>query len=108
MKYITPINIWRDGQTVTATILRMYISYDNLKTTATFQYELCDAQGCSLATGSLNIYGDTYADWGASGDSNLEAYQYGAASLNLTITGDVPEPTVEDVPVVDTPDTPSV
>lgn len=103
MKYITPINIWRDGQTVTATILYMYISYDNLKTTATFQYELCDEQGASLASGSLNIYGDSYAQWGASGDSNAEAYAYGAASLNLTITGDVPEPTVEDVPLTDYP-----
>ena len=80
----------------------MYISYDNLKSTATFQYELCDAAGCALVSGSLSIYGDTYASWGNSGDSNTEAYQYGASSLNLTITGDVPEPTV-DTTIPDTP-----
>ena len=98
MKTIQSIDIWKDGQSKQATILKMYISYDDLKSTATFQYQLCDDSLCSIADGSLSIYGDNYLNWGGSGDSNEEAYVFGASQLNLTITGDyVP-------PVVVTPD----
>lgn len=46
---------------------------------------------------SIQINGTDYINWGSSGDSNEEAYLYGASFLNLTITGEyippVPEPT---------------
>lgn len=94
MKTITPINIWKDGEFKQASILKMYISYDDLGNTATFQYELCDELLCSIANGSLTINGNAYDNWGNSGDSNEEAYLYGASELNLTITGDYVPPVI--------------
>lgn len=102
MKNIQSITIWKDGETFQATILKMYISYDNLESTATFQYDLCDEQLKPLINGSIIINGTDYINWGSSGDSNEEAYLYGASFLNLTITGEyitpVPEPTPEPTP----------
>jgi hypothetical protein len=94
MKTIQPIDIWKDGQSRQASILKMYISFDDLTATATFQYQLCDDALYPIAEGRLHIYGDEYASWGSSGDSNEEAYVYGAAQLNLTITGEYIPPVV--------------
>jgi hypothetical protein len=97
MKAIQPITIWKDGQSKQATIFKMYISYDDLNTTATFQYQLLDDTLYPIAEGRLQIHGDTYANWGSSGDSNEEAYVYGATILNLTITGQYIPPVVESI-----------
>lgn len=97
MKTIQPIDIWKDGQPKQATILKMYISYDDLTTTATFQYQLCDDTLWSIAEGRLQISGADYSSWGSSGDSNEEAYVYGATALNLTITGEYIPPVVEPI-----------
>lgn len=96
MKTIQPIDIWKDGQSKQATIFKMYISYDDLNTTATFQYQLCDDSLWSIAEGRLSIHGTEYENWGSSGDSNEEAYVYGATALNLTITGDYVPPVQPD------------
>jgi len=85
MKNIQPITIWKDGETKQANILKMYISYDNLVSNATFQYQLCDEQLTILSEGSIQISDTDYLNWGSSGDSNNEAYIYGASVLNLTI-----------------------
>lgn len=95
MKNIQPITIWKDGESKQVSILKMYISYDNLESTATFQYDLCDDQIKSLVNGSINISGSNYVNWGSSGDSNEEAYLYGASYLNLTITGEYIPPVTE-------------
>jgi hypothetical protein len=98
MKTIQPITIWKDGETFQATLLKMYISYDDLKSTATFQYDLCNDQIKSLINGSINISGSEYLSWGSSGNSNDEAYLYGASHLNLTITGEYISPVTEPTP----------
>jgi len=92
MKTIQSINIWKDGQLKQANLFKMYISYDDLNSTATFQYQLCDDTFKPISEGSLSIYGNDYLNWGNSGDSNLEAYTYGATQLNLVITGDYVPP----------------
>jgi hypothetical protein len=97
MKTIQPINIWKDGQLKQANLFKMYISYDDLNSTATFQYQLCDDTFKPISEGSLSIYGNDYSNWGGSGDSNNEAYVYGATQLNLVITGNY-TPTVEPTP----------
>ena len=97
MKSIQAINVWKDGESKEATILRMYISYDDLITTATFQYQLCDDTLSTIAEGSVNISGDSYDTWGSSGDSNGEAYIYGASQLNLIITGDYFPPLIDPI-----------
>ena len=105
MKTIQPIDIWKDGELKQATILKMYISYDDLNTTATFQYQLCNDLLNSIAESKLSIHGADYANWGSSGDSNQEAYLYGATTLNLTITGDYipPAPPVDPDPIPEEP-----
>ena len=85
MKAIQPLDIWSDGDTKTATCLRLYISYDDLATRAAFQYALCDIDGVTIYEGQVIIEGQTYLDWGSSGDSNTEAYTIAAAQLNLTL-----------------------
>jgi len=100
MKNIQSITIWKDGETFQATILKMYISYDNLESTATFQYDLCDEQLKPLINGNIIINGTDYLNWGSSGDSNNESYLYGASFLNLTITGEYVPPVqiIEPIP----------
>ena len=85
MRDIQPLDIWSDGDTKTATCLRLYISYDDLATRAAFQYALCDIDGAIIYEGQIIIEGQTYLDWGSSGDSNTEAYTIAATQLNLTL-----------------------
>lgn len=92
MKTIQPISIWKDGSSLSASIFKMYISYDDLESSATFQYQLLDDTLQLVTYGSLTMTGAEYAAWGASGDSNAEAYVYGATSLSLTVTGDYTPP----------------
>lgn len=87
MKTIQPISVWKDGSSKEASILKMYISYDDLETSAVFQYQLLDEFLEIVTYGSVNISGTEYVNWGSSGDSNNEAYAYSATALSLTITG---------------------
>lgn len=85
MRNIQPLDIWSAGDTKTAACLRLYISYDDLATRAAFQYALCDIDGATIYEGQIIIEGQTYLDWGSSGDSNTEAYTIAASQLNLTL-----------------------
>lgn len=85
MKNITPINVWKDGQELTATQLTLIITFDNLETEAVFNYVLSDGDNNALVTGILPIGGADYMAWGQSFDANTDAYNYAAAQLNLTI-----------------------
>ena len=85
MKAIQPINIWNAGETLEAVQLRLYISYDDLETQANFIYQLCTLEGVCVAEGGLPISGAEYLNWGSSGDSNTEAYNYAATQLNLIL-----------------------
>ena len=85
MKNIQPINIWNAGETLEAVQLRLYISYDDLETQANFIYQLCTLDGVCVAEGGLPISGTEYLNWGSSGDSNAEAYNYAATQLNLIL-----------------------
>jgi hypothetical protein len=92
MKTIQPISIWKDGSPTNATILKMYISYDDLESSAVFQYQLLTDTLEVVTYGSLGIGGSEYSSWGSSGDSNEEAYVFAATSLSLTITGEYTPP----------------
>lgn len=85
MKNIQPLNIWNAGETLEATALRLYISFDDLESRANFIYQLCTVDGSCIAEGSLGIDGPAYIAWGSSGDSNAEAYSIAANALNLTL-----------------------
>jgi len=92
MKTIQSINLWKDGSSRAASILKMFISYDDLNEQAIIQYQLLEESLVILATGSVTIAGQDYIDWGSTGDPNAEIYAFGAASLGLTITGDYVAP----------------
>lgn len=85
MKAIQPLEIWKDGGTQTAVCLKLYISFDNLEDTAALVYQLCDAENIAIVESKIFIIGGAYTNWGASGDSNNEAYVLAAESLNLTL-----------------------
>ena len=85
MKNIQPITIWKNGQNLQASVLKIQINFDDVSTHAVFQYELWDNQNQILITGTVTIIGNDYDNWSNGGNSNDEAYQYVASYLNLTI-----------------------
>lgn len=96
MKTIKPIFIWSNGATEIASVLYMYISYDDLQTQATFQYSLLTDSLVTLANGQFTMSGADYQNWD---DSNEAAYLYAGHLLNLEITGDYIPPIIE--PTID-------
>lgn len=85
MRNIQPLAIWSNGDTKTATCIKLYLSYDDLDTMAVLQYALCDADSTTIYEGQVLIEGTTYLNWGQSGDSNMEAYTIAANALNLQL-----------------------
>jgi hypothetical protein len=104
MKTIQPVSIWDNGQNLSAKILNAYAINVTLGTHATFYYSLMTEQedgnvGIQVAQGNLTMTGEAYAQW----EVDSYAWDWVAAQLNLTITGDyvapiVPEPTPEPTP----------
>lgn len=110
MKTIQPTQVWYNGQEVEATILNVYCSGDNLQAAATFNYELMKESLLSdglyeftrlvgLVVGNISMTGADYDAW----ETNDYAYDWVAAQLNLTITGEYvpptpPQPTPEPTP----------
>lgn len=104
MKTIEPVSIWDNGTVQQATILNAYAVNVTLNTSATFAYSLLSENesgnvGSLLASGNLNMTGEAYAEW----SQDSFAWDWIAAQLNLTITGDYippvpPEPTPEPTP----------
>ena len=85
MKTIQPIKVWKDGKLLDATIIDIYISYDDLSTEAAFQYSLFNDALTYLVMDKVDMKGQDYVNWD---DSNSAAYEFVASALNLTITGD--------------------
>jgi hypothetical protein len=85
MRAIKPLDIWSNGETLTAVCLKLYISYDDLETMAALHYSLCDVNDVTIYEGQVMITGTDYNNWGASSDSNSEAYTIAAAQLNIEL-----------------------
>lgn len=98
MKTIQPVSIWDNGQTIQAKVLNAYAVNVLLGTSATFYYALLAENvdttlGTVLAQGNLTMSGEAYQQW----TTDNVAWDWIAAQLNLTITGDyVPPVTVEE------------
>jgi hypothetical protein len=104
MKTIEPVQVWYNGAETSATVLSAMVQNDNLQNSATFQYQLMTEVTMSgssysypmpVVINSLTMTGQDYLDW----DTNDYAYNWIAAQLNLTITGEYvppvpPSPTV--------------
>ena len=115
MKTIEATPIWDNGQTVEATILNAYAVNVTLGTSATFYYSLLSETtdgnvGSQVAQGNLSMTGEAYTQW----EVDSYAWDWVAAQLNLTITGDYVPPvptttsTTTDVPETTTTTTTEV
>jgi hypothetical protein len=85
MKQIQPIQIWVNGQQQTATLFSLIIINDNLSNSATFYWQLLDADAVKLADGNLTMVEPQYNQWGTSTDVNQWAYEWAATQLNITL-----------------------
>ena len=85
MKQIQPISLWVNGQQQTATLFNLIIINDNLSNSATFYWQLLDADAVKLADGNLTMGEPDYDVWGSSADINQAAYQWAATELNITL-----------------------
>ena len=85
MKQIQPVSIWYNGQMVTATLIKMTCTNDNLVDSSTFYYALFVNANFQVAEGSITMSGANYITYSSSSDSNEYAYQWGATQLNLTL-----------------------
>ena len=89
MKKITPISIWVNGVQQLASILNAYVISDNLSTQATFYFALYLQNvdltlGNQLTNGNLFMTGIDYTNY----ETNQDAWNWIAKSLNVTVTGD--------------------
>jgi hypothetical protein len=117
MKLINAVSIWDNGQVKEAKILNAYAVNVTLGTSATFYYQLFSENvdlsvGKQVAQGNLSMTGEAYQEW----NQDEFAWDWVAAQLNLTITGDYvppvppapePEPTPEPTPEETTETEPS-
>jgi hypothetical protein len=85
MKQIQPITLWVNGQQATATLFNLIIINDNLLNSATFYWQLLDADAAKLADGNLTISEPDYDVWGSTTDVNQAAYEWAASELNITL-----------------------
>jgi hypothetical protein len=85
MKQIQPFTLWVNGQQVTATLFNLIIINDNLTNSATFYWQLLDADAVKLQDGNLTMGEPDYDVWGSSADINLAAYEWAATQLNITL-----------------------
>ena len=85
MKQIQPFTLWVNGQQVTATLFNLIIINDNLLNSATFYWQLLDADAVKLQDGNLTMGEPDYDVWGSSADINLAAYEWAASKLNITL-----------------------
>ena len=91
MKTIQQITSWINGQSVQATILDAYAIQDNLTSSATFRYGIFDDAMEQVSQGNLVMTGSDYTAY----QTNQFAWDWVAAQLNLTITGDYVPPVLE-------------
>lgn len=94
MKTISPISVWWNGSLHSGTVLSLICNNDNLYNQANFNYNIFTRTeegfiNISIAQGHLTMTGEDYDAW----VTNDHAYEWAAAQLNLTITGNYEPPT---------------
>jgi hypothetical protein len=98
MKTISPVSIWDNGQNLEARVLNTYAVNVTLGTSATFYYTLQtlnenDTLGVQVSQGNLLMTGDAYTQW----EVDAYAWDWVAATLNLTITGEYVPPVLPEL-----------
>ena len=91
MAQIQGIQIWNEGSVKTAEEFSLRSISDDLSSSATFYYELREANtvdgdniisGQVLRNGNFSMGGEEYDSWD---DSNASAYTWAAAKLNIIL-----------------------
>jgi len=92
MRKIEPVQVWKNGEQLEASLLNATIVNDNLKSACTFYYQLLTGgdgteampitYGQSVAEGNISLDGENYLAWDGSNDY---AFTYIAKKLNLTL-----------------------
>jgi hypothetical protein len=91
MREIQPLQIWKNGEVKTASILDAQIISDNLQSNCTFYWMLKEADsvvdeqtisGQTLADGNASLSGEDYDNWDGSNDY---AFSYIANQINVTL-----------------------
>jgi len=92
MANIQPVQVWKNGEVKSASVLSAILINDDLASSATFYYQLKTADsvdsdgnsvsGEAVSDGNVSMSADDYTNWD---DSNDGAYQYIADKLGLTI-----------------------
>jgi len=91
MKNIEPLTIWKNGQSLTASVLDAIIINDNLSSSCTFYWMLKEedtvteeqtTSGQTLSDGNTTITGEEYEGWDGSNDY---AFNFIANNINVTI-----------------------
>lgn len=83
---ISPVNIWKDGVTQSATKLLLRVIADDLYSQAVFYYELRTAGDDVVTNGNLNLMGTDYTTWNTSANVTPGAFTWAADQLNLTLS----------------------
>jgi hypothetical protein len=82
---ISPVNIWKDGTTQSATKLLLRVISDDLYTAAVFYYELRTTGDDIVSNGNLTLTGSEYTTWNAGANATPEAFIWAADQLNLML-----------------------
>jgi hypothetical protein len=84
MKNISPVTIWKNGQSLTASVLDAIIINDNLSSSCTFYWMLKEdgEEGQVLADGNATMSGEDYDGWDGNNDY---AFEYIAEQINVVI-----------------------
>lgn len=95
MKTINPQTLWINGVSKQASVIYSQVNSDNLVDSATFYYQLfeeVDINIVPLVNGTIDMNGADYANYNSATDANSYAWDWIAAKLNLTITGEYVPP----------------
>lgn len=83
---ISPVNIWKDGSTQSATKLLLRVVADDLYSQAIFYYEMLTADDAVISNGNLALSGSEYTTWNTSANATPAAFTWAADQLNLTLS----------------------
>ncbi len=92
MRKFEPVQVWKYGEQLEASLLQATIVNDNLESYCSFYYQLLTGgdgteampvtYSQSVAEGNISLSGEEYLEWNGSNDY---AYDYIAEKLNLTL-----------------------
>jgi hypothetical protein len=87
MKQIEPVQIWLNGSVKIGNYIDSFISYDNLKDSATFTWAIYNSEidTISISSGQLTMVEPDYSIWDSTADINQSAYEWICDQLSLTL-----------------------